>query len=544
MRQIGFADAAVTAAGTDGGVDVRSAEAVAQVKARATATSRPELQQLYGVARAEGKAALFYSLGSYTQGAIDWAKEVGVALFVLESTGSARPVNTSAEQLVLAAKRPEDGQRSQGDSPPRTFGAMLDKATERGSDFENLLVHLGPGPKAAEHGRALAQLVSSATEQTLRIIGTTEVGTGPGLPIRLVQSLRAGDVVYLDQVEKFPGETLPLLLAACSGQLALSDTADTIRDLWGSVEDIPTDELLGQVREADKEERPAPHTLLVGGSGQPWGRFVSLVCSEMASGLRVSSARQLKRGGDLAALVAELQPGDILVIERADLLSDAVQAMLAECALFRLEITLGSEPTARRVTLELPRFTLMATAPSIKSLSPAVQSVFGHIQSIESSAAALARLARNVWQRAGVGHETDAAQVVANQAAGHARRALHLARFIADSASGHDSPLSAARVAALLDGSKFDDDDWTEIDWLLLGWGSGTAIAGLSDTGHQLPKVTVIASTSIPWARGRDARDALGPLSGSFAATLAMPEIRSVNETMLRWELGDVPLFR
>ena len=61
MRHLGFGDARCTGAGTDGGVDVRSREAVAQVKAQLTPVGRPELQALYGVARSEGCQPLFFS---------------------------------------------------------------------------------------------------------------------------------------------------------------------------------------------------------------------------------------------------------------------------------------------------------------------------------------------------------------------------------------------------------------------------------------------------------------------------------------------------
>ena len=81
MRHLGFGDAQCTGSGADGGVDVRSHGAVAQVKAQLTPVGRPELQSLYGVARSEGRQPLFFSLMSYTAAALTWADEVGMALF-------------------------------------------------------------------------------------------------------------------------------------------------------------------------------------------------------------------------------------------------------------------------------------------------------------------------------------------------------------------------------------------------------------------------------------------------------------------------------
>ena len=106
MRHLGFGDARCTAAGTDGGVDVRSREAVAQVKAQLTPVGRPELQALYGIARSEGRRPLFFSLMSYTAAARGWADEVGMALFRFDHAGMVEPVNAAAEELVVGTGRP------------------------------------------------------------------------------------------------------------------------------------------------------------------------------------------------------------------------------------------------------------------------------------------------------------------------------------------------------------------------------------------------------------------------------------------------------
>jgi hypothetical protein len=106
MRHLGFDDARCTGAGTDGGVDVRSREAVAQVKAQLTPVGRPELQALYGVARSEGRRPLFFSLMSYTTAAAAWADEVGMALFRFDHAGAVEAVNAPAEGLLVAAGGP------------------------------------------------------------------------------------------------------------------------------------------------------------------------------------------------------------------------------------------------------------------------------------------------------------------------------------------------------------------------------------------------------------------------------------------------------
>ncbi len=126
MRALGFFDAEVTGPGTDGGIDVIATGAVAQVKAHATATSRPDVQQLKGAAAEHLGSALFYSLSGYTAGAIEWADNVGVALFVLESNGTARPV--SGEALALMKFSPP-GRR--GWQPLAGWGTIRDYVVVR-----------------------------------------------------------------------------------------------------------------------------------------------------------------------------------------------------------------------------------------------------------------------------------------------------------------------------------------------------------------------------------------------------------------------------
>src|SRR6266480_5439695 len=80
MRVWGYRSVRRTAAGRDGGIDVESIEAVAQVKAWMVPVGSPEIQQLKGAAY-EGRFALFFSLTDYTAAAVRFADQAGVALF-------------------------------------------------------------------------------------------------------------------------------------------------------------------------------------------------------------------------------------------------------------------------------------------------------------------------------------------------------------------------------------------------------------------------------------------------------------------------------
>lgn len=100
MQWMGFVDAQITPIGADGGIDVNSKDAVAQIKMEGVLTSRPVVQALFGVATAERKRGIFFSLAGYTLKAVEWADRVGLALFTFDFQGEPAPVNPSASQLM------------------------------------------------------------------------------------------------------------------------------------------------------------------------------------------------------------------------------------------------------------------------------------------------------------------------------------------------------------------------------------------------------------------------------------------------------------
>lgn len=106
MRHWGFRDARLTGAGTDGGVDVRSGGALAQVKMQGTPVGRPAIQNLVGARRLDhDKALLFFSNSGYASTAVVEANLSGVALFQYSvASGRMTAVNGVARQLVQGAR--------------------------------------------------------------------------------------------------------------------------------------------------------------------------------------------------------------------------------------------------------------------------------------------------------------------------------------------------------------------------------------------------------------------------------------------------------
>ena len=101
MVALGFGNVRVTPPGPDGGIDVVSDLAVAQVKMEALPTGGPAVQALHGVAAVEGKRALFFSLAGYTVQAVTWADRAGMACFKFEFDGSLIPCTDVAADLLM-----------------------------------------------------------------------------------------------------------------------------------------------------------------------------------------------------------------------------------------------------------------------------------------------------------------------------------------------------------------------------------------------------------------------------------------------------------
>ncbi|WP_054374801.1 restriction endonuclease [Rhodococcus rhodochrous] len=110
MRGMGFGDAKVTASGPDGGLDIVSGGAVAQVKWRHAKVGRPDLQRLYGARGSDhSKYMLFFtelfSEAPYTPQAVDYANEQGIGLFAYTSDLNLFPQNKYAVDFVAGIDR-------------------------------------------------------------------------------------------------------------------------------------------------------------------------------------------------------------------------------------------------------------------------------------------------------------------------------------------------------------------------------------------------------------------------------------------------------
>lgn len=101
MISWGYLDAASPLHGADGGIDVRSSKALAQVKFRGVKAGRPEIQNLYGAAAGESsKALMFFDFKGYSPQAVEYANQMGIGLYVYDTSGAVSGVNGAGRRLM------------------------------------------------------------------------------------------------------------------------------------------------------------------------------------------------------------------------------------------------------------------------------------------------------------------------------------------------------------------------------------------------------------------------------------------------------------
>ncbi len=129
---------------------------------------------------------------------------------------------------------------------------------------------------------------------------------------------------------------------------------------------------------AKKRGEPIEHILLSGPAGLGKTSMAHLIAREMNTNIRVTSGPAIERVGDLASILTNLLPGDILFVDEAHRLNKMVEEVLYPAMESRtLDIVIGKGPSARTIQIELPPFTLMAATTRIGLLSSPLRSRFG-----------------------------------------------------------------------------------------------------------------------------------------------------------------------
>ncbi len=225
------------------------------------------------------------------------------------------------------------------------------------------------------------------------------------------------------------------------------------------------------IEAAKKRNEPLDHVLLYGPPGLGKTTLATIISNEMNTNIRITSGPAIEKPGDLAALLTNLSPNDVLFIDEIHRLNRSVEEILYPALEdYNLDIIIGKGPSARSIRLDLPKFTLIGATTRAGSLTTPLRDRFGIVHRLELySVEDLNTIVRRSAEILGVDIEEKGSLEIAKRSRGTPRIANRLLKRVRDYASVlGDGKITEEIAKIALEKLEIDDLGLDNIDRKIL----------------------------------------------------------------------------